>query len=94
MKPGVTRHPTSPPHAALGAEPLPLWDGLGCLANAAHVVCGGAAITAQQAAAKTTQHTQVSVAVLLKLWGWGSAPPAPPLLITVIIVFIVALHWG
>lgn len=89
---------TSPPHAALGAEPLPGGDGLGALPNAAHVVGCWAAITAQQASPEATQHTQVGVAILFKLY-WRCcccccclASSAAPFLFAALVAVLVSLH--
>lgn len=92
-QPGVH---TSTPHAALGAEPLPGGDGLGSLPDAAHVVRCRAAITAQQTAAQTTQHTQVSVAVILQLRRCCCrrcclTPSAPPFFFAVILAVTIGL---
>ena len=69
---GQTSHLTSAPNTALRTQPLPLRNGLGGLSYAAHVVGSRAAITAQQAAPKATQHTQICVAIILKQLGGGS----------------------
>ena len=57
---------TSATNTALWTQPLSLWDGLSSLPNAAHMIGSRAAVAAQQAASKTTQHTQVCVAIIFK----------------------------
>lgn len=62
-RPGLT----SAANGALGAHPVALSQGLGVLAQAAHVVGSWAAVAADEVAALAAQHAAVGVGIRLGL---------------------------